>query len=117
MVRNFNKFYKNKFKGKKRIYSKSMDDGSRSSRNRDIYCYTCGRPEHFALDRFVPPRRKEYSPRRKRAYKKNSKETVERAFSTMDNNKTELRSKMSGGRRNDFQKERALPLPGSSRRH
>src|SRR3954447_25114693 len=62
MVKNFNKFYKNR--GKERSpKSRSYDEKRSSSRDRN--CYNCGRPRHFSNECTAPHKRREESPRRR----------------------------------------------------
>lgn len=62
MVKNFNKFYKNR--GKERS-SKSRSYDEKRSSSRDRNCYNCGRPGHFSNECTAPHKRREESPRRR----------------------------------------------------
>ena len=61
MVKNFNKFYKNR--GKERSSNSRYNENRSSSHDR--VCYNCGRPRHFSNECTAPPKKRDESPRRK----------------------------------------------------
>jgi hypothetical protein len=61
MVKNFNKFYKNR--GKERS-SKSRSYDEKRSSSRDRNCYNCERPGHYSNECTAPHKRREESSRR-----------------------------------------------------
>jgi hypothetical protein len=62
MVKNFNKFYKNR--GKERS-SKSRSYDEKRSSSRDRNCYNCGRPGHYSNECTATHKRRDESPRRR----------------------------------------------------
>src|SRR3990170_9070221 len=62
MVKNFNKFYKNRSKERS---SKSRSYNDKRSSSRDRNCYNCGRPGHYFNECTDPYKRIEDSPKRR----------------------------------------------------
>src|SRR5215216_6117304 len=62
MVKNFNKFYKNRSKERS---SKSRSYNDKRSSSRDHNCYNCGRPGHYSNECTAPYKRREDSPKRR----------------------------------------------------
>jgi hypothetical protein len=62
MVKNFNKFYKNRSKDRS---SKSRSYDEKRSSNHDRNCYNYGRPGHYSNECMAPHKRIEESPRRR----------------------------------------------------
>src|SRR6266536_1521928 len=62
MVKNFNKFYKNRSKERS---SKSRSYNYKSSSSRDRNCYNCGRPGHFSNECTTPYKKREVTKKEK----------------------------------------------------
>ena len=62
MVKNFNKFYKNRSKERS---SKLRSYNVKRSSSRDRNCYDCGRPGHYSNECTAPYKKREDSPKRR----------------------------------------------------